>query len=138
MLFSTHMWKSNLTGTQRNHLILHDSLLCPGMVHISTLAFLNCMNYLLLVCTCVKNNTKRFELKWSPECLIIPVCRWMNFQGDLEDLFSALENSSDGTPSVREAQLPGSSYCSALIKLLPASSDLYTSHVTWTRYFPWM
>lgn len=72
---------------------------------------------------------------WSSNCTAVPVCRWLNVQGDLEDLFSALGASSDEPTSVRGAQLPGSTSCSALIKLLPDSSDLYTSHVTWSRYF---
>ncbi|XP_021942311.1 putative phospholipase B-like 2 isoform X2 [Zootermopsis nevadensis] len=59
---------------------------------------------------------------------------WLNVQGDLEDLFSALETGSDEPTSVRGAHLPGSTSCSALIKLLPDSSDLFTSHDTWSSF----
>lgn len=59
---------------------------------------------------------------------------WLNIQGDLEDLFSAFDTNSGEPPSVRGAQLPASSTCSALIKLLPDSSDLYTSHDTWSSF----
>ncbi|XP_040928403.1 putative phospholipase B-like 2 isoform X2 [Betta splendens] len=47
--------------------------------------------------------------------------------GDLEDLESALNKSSDIRPL-------GSGSCSALIKLLPNNKDLLVSHDTWNTY----
>lgn len=47
--------------------------------------------------------------------------------GDLEDLESALNKSSQTRPL-------GSGSCSALIKLLPNYKDLLISHDTWNTY----
>lgn len=47
--------------------------------------------------------------------------------GDLEDLESALNKSS-------ELQPLGSGSCSALIKLLPNNKELLVSHDTWNTY----
>ncbi|XP_076007165.1 putative phospholipase B-like 2 [Genypterus blacodes] len=47
--------------------------------------------------------------------------------GDLEDLESALNQSSKSRPL-------GSGSCSALIKLLPNNKDLLVSHDTWSNY----
>ncbi|PSN46681.1 putative phospholipase B-like 2 [Blattella germanica] len=60
---------------------------------------------------------------------------WLNIQGDIEELLDAL-NSDEEYESflVRGAKLPGSKSCSALVKLLPDSSDLYTSHDTWSSF----
>lgn len=72
---------------------------------------------------------------------------WLNVQGDLEDLVSALASSDAGlvldNETLKETlkqtvmergRVLGSGSCSALIKLLPGSEDLYVSHDTWSSY----
>nr|CAD7431903.1 unnamed protein product [Timema monikensis] len=57
--------------------------------------------------------------------------RWLNIQGDLEDLMEALDTS----PGVKLPLVLGGrkgASCSALIKLLDDSSDLYTAQDTWS------
>lgn len=53
--------------------------------------------------------------------------RLFQLGGDLEDLESALNKSSQTRPL-------GSGSCSALIKLLPNNRDLLVSHDTWSTY----
>lgn len=57
------------------------------------------------------------------------MCPFRLFQlgGDLEDLESALNKSSQTRPL-------GSGSCSALIKLLPNNKELLVSHDTWSTY----
>lgn len=66
-----------------------------------------------------------------PVCLtcLLPVSPTRLFQlgGDLEDLESALNKSSQTRPL-------GSGSCSALIKLLPNNKELLVSHDTWNTY----
>ncbi|XP_034251740.1 putative phospholipase B-like 2 [Thrips palmi] len=63
---------------------------------------------------------------------------WLNVQGDLEDLVSALASSEDGLDNeatvMERGRVLGSGSCSALIKLLPGSKDLFVSHDTWSSY----
>ncbi|PSN46677.1 putative phospholipase B-like 2 [Blattella germanica] len=61
---------------------------------------------------------------------------WLNIQGDIEELLDALNSDEEEYESflVRGAKLPGSKSCSALVKLLPDSYDLYTSHDTWSSF----
>ena len=63
------------------------------------------------------------------------MCRWLNHQGDLEELFDALNTDDENfeTFLAQGSKLRGSRSCSALIKLLPDSADLYASHDTWSR-----
>ncbi|CAG2068471.1 unnamed protein product, partial [Timema podura] len=57
---------------------------------------------------------------------------WLNIQGDLEDLMEALDTSPGvKLPLVLRGRKGAS--CSALIKLLDDSSDLYTAQDTWSR-----
>ncbi|XP_071540745.1 putative phospholipase B-like 2 [Panulirus ornatus] len=62
---------------------------------------------------------------------------WMNLMGDLEDLESALDPNIHNM-SIEEWVKSGHTirdgHCSALIKVLPGNTDLYTSHVTWNTY----
>lgn len=54
--------------------------------------------------------------------------------GDLEDLESALDpniHSMSIEEWVNSGHTTRDGHCSALIKLLPGNTDLYTSHVTW-------
>ncbi len=53
--------------------------------------------------------------------------RLFQLGGDLEDLESALNKSSQTRPL-------GSGSCSALIKLLPNNKELLVSHDTWNTY----
>ena len=53
--------------------------------------------------------------------------RLFQLGGDLEDLESALNKSSQTRPL-------GSGSCSALIKLLPNNKELLVSHDTWNVY----
>jgi Phospholipase B len=55
------------------------------------------------------------------------LCRLLQISGDIEDLESALKGG-------RRMRDVGNGHCSALVKLLPGNSDLYTSQVTWTSY----
>nr|CAD7459041.1 unnamed protein product [Timema tahoe] len=56
---------------------------------------------------------------------------WLNIQGDLEDLMEALDTSPGvKLPLVLRGRKGAS--CSALIKLLDDSSDLYTAQDTWS------
>nr|CAD7576321.1 unnamed protein product [Timema californicum] len=56
---------------------------------------------------------------------------WLNIQGDLEDLMEALDTSPGvKLPLVLRGRKGAS--CSALIKLLDDSSDLYTGQDTWS------
>lgn len=59
-------------------------------------------------------------------CYFSPT-RLFQMGGDLEDLESALNKSSQTRPL-------GSGSCSALIKLLPNNKDLLVSHDTWNTY----
>lgn len=60
-------------------------------------------------------------------CLCVCTFRLFQLGGDLEDLESALNKSSQTRPL-------GSGSCSALIKLLPNHKDLLVSHDTWNTY----
>jgi len=55
---------------------------------------------------------------------------WMNMAGDLEDLSQALK-FQNGMEMPLPPQLRGNGHCSALIKLTPGNTDIFTSHVTW-------
>lgn len=66
--------------------------------------------------------------KASPHPLEAEQILLMNLSGDLEDLDSVLKGN-DSSEAVRE-----DGHCSALIKLLPGNTDLYTSHVTWNSF----
>ncbi|KAJ4439132.1 hypothetical protein ANN_15089 [Periplaneta americana] len=58
--------------------------------------------------------------------------RWMNIQGDLEDLVAAFDSDN---PNIREPSIvPGSGSCAALIKIIPNPFDLYTAHSTCSSY----
>lgn len=60
-------------------------------------------------------------------CLCVYSSRLFQLGGDLEDLESALNKSSQTRPL-------GAGSCSALIKLLPNHKDLLISHDTWNTY----
>lgn len=59
--------------------------------------------------------------------LAVSPTRLFQLGGDLEDLESALNKSSQTRPL-------GSGSCSALIKLLPNNKELLVSHDTWNTY----
>lgn len=60
-------------------------------------------------------------------CVYVYSSRLFQLGGDLEDLESALNKSSQIRPL-------GSGSCSALIKLLPNNEELLVSHDTWNTY----
>lgn len=67
-----------------------------------------------------------------PACIshfpsLVYTFRLFQLGGDLEDLESALNKSSQTRPL-------GSGSCSALIKLLPNNKELLVSHDTWNTY----
>ncbi|XP_067010461.2 putative phospholipase B-like 2 [Anabrus simplex] len=63
---------------------------------------------------------------------------WLNVQGDLEDLTTAMNRTDNSTCELshilESGPVLGSGSCSALIKLLPNNSDLYVGHDTWSSY----
>lgn len=63
----------------------------------------------------------------SRSSLLLYPTRLFQMGGDLEDLESALNKSSQTRPL-------GSGSCSALIKLLPNNKELLVSHDTWNTY----
>lgn len=63
----------------------------------------------------------------SHTSLLLCPTRLFQLGGDLEDLESALNKSSQTRPL-------GSGSCSALIKLLPNNKELLVSHDTWNTY----
>ena len=59
---------------------------------------------------------------------------WLNVQGDLEDLVSALASTGSGATQMESGRVLGSGSCSALIKLLAGNHELFVSHDTWSSY----
>lgn len=72
-----------------------------------------------------KKQISSMLLSWP--CLLLCPTRLFQLGGDLEDLESALNKSSQTRPL-------GSGSCSALIKLLPNNKELLVSHDTWNNY----